>query len=142
MFTISFTTDTVVPDDEVVLRTSADSPAAAHFTFVSMRSGSPTVLNLPPSGPIELRMQPAAHATVAKFRVTLFNVYQQEEQAPAHRPVGALSGLAPGADGYLSFYADSARLAAGSYELRVEPDSGADAAAETFAFRLRGSGGR
>ncbi|MGO9850178.1 MAG: hypothetical protein ACLPTM_00985 [Steroidobacteraceae bacterium] len=119
-----------------VLRAAVDSPVAAQFTFMAMRSGSAPDLALPSAGPIELRVQPAAHATVARFRVTLL----REGEHAAQTPVGALAGLALGADDSIHFYADSARLAAGTYRLQVEPDAGANGAAESFEFTLRGSG--
>lgn len=120
------------------LRASVDMPVAARFTFVTMRSASSPDLALPPAGPIELRVQPAAHATVQSFRVTLLSQDEKNEH-PALRPVGALAGLRPGEDGFIHFYADSAGLTAGPYQLRVEPDAGQGGAIESFAFTLRGS---
>ena len=120
------------------LRASVDTPVAALFTFVTMRSASSPDLALPPAGPIELRVQPAAHATIPSFRVTLLSQDQKNEQS-VPRPVGTLAGLRPGEDGFIRFYADSARLAAGPYQLRVEPDAGSGGAIESFAFALRGS---
>jgi hypothetical protein len=105
------------------------------FTFVATRGESPPV-QLPPQGLIELRVQPATHATVSHFRLTLV---RDEEGAPA-TSLGTLTGLALGADGYVRSYVDSARLTSGSYRLQIEPDAGAGGAAETFAFRLRASG--
>lgn len=119
-----------------VLSASADRPAAGPFAFVAWRSNLSPNLALPLAGPIELRVQPAAHATVPSFRVTLLSQDQKNEQS-VPRPVGTLAGLKPGEDGFIRFYADSARLAAGPYQLRVEPDAGG--AAESFAFTLRGS---
>jgi anti-sigma factor RsiW len=126
----------VQPRASGVLRAVVDSPVAAQFNFIAMRSGSSPVLTLPSAGPIELRVQPAAHATVSRFRVTLL----RESEHAAQTPVGELTGLALGADDTIHFYADSARLAAGTYRLQVEPDAGANGAAESFGFTLRGSG--
>jgi hypothetical protein len=118
-----------------VLRAAVDSPVAPQFNFIAMRSSSLPVVTLPPTGPIELRVQPAAHATVSRFRVTLL----RESEHAAQTPVGALAGLVLGADDSIHFYADSARLTAGTYRLQVEPDAGVNAAAESFEFTLRGT---
>jgi hypothetical protein len=117
------------------LRASLAAPVAAHFTFIATRSGARPDLALPSAGPIELRVQPAAHATVSRFRVTLL----REGEHAANVRVGALAGLALGTDDYIHFYADSARLAAGTYRLQVEPDTAAGAASESFEFTLRGT---
>ncbi len=121
-----------------VLRASVDTTIAERFSFVAVRSEFSPELALPPAGPIELRVQPAAHATVPSFRVTLLGQDQKNENS-ALQPVGALAGLKPGEDGFIHFYADSTRLTAGRYQLRVEPDAGARGGAESFAFTLRGS---
>jgi hypothetical protein len=123
-----------------ILRASPDSGVAgagpavtAQFTFVSMRAGSSPDLALPSRGLIELRVQPATHATVSRFRVSLA---REEEGAPP-RLLGTLAGVALGADEYVHSYVDARRLTSGFYQLRVEPETGAGAAAETFTFRLR-----
>lgn len=121
------------------LRASVDTPVAALFTFVTMRSASSPDLALPAAGPIELRVQPAAHATIQSFRVTLLSQDEKNEH-PALRPVGALAGLSLGKDGFIHVYVDSAGVTAGPYQLRVEPDAGRGGAIESFAFTLRGSG--
>jgi hypothetical protein len=129
------------PASPGILRASLGTSVAAAaqpvtFTFVSTRGGPPPDLQLPPQGLIELRVQPATHATVSRFRVTLM---RGEEGVPA-TSLGTLTGLAPDADGFVHSYVDSARLTSGSYSLQVAPDAGAGGAPETFAFRLRASG--
>ena len=105
---------------------------SAHFTFVSMRGSSSYDLDRPAAGLIEFRASPTARTAGARYRLTLERV----GQGGAAEPLGTLSGLAPGADGYLHGYADASRLAAGRYLLRVEA---AGPAAETplaFPFEL------
>jgi hypothetical protein len=109
------------------------APVTAHFTFVSMRAGSSPDLELPPQGLIELRVQPAAHATVTRFRTTL--VREQGDVPPA--ALGTLAGLSLAKDGYLHLYVDASRLTSGSYRLGVEGETGPGGAAEEFSFRLR-----
>ncbi|HWZ62544.1 MAG TPA: hypothetical protein VNX02_05950 [Steroidobacteraceae bacterium] len=114
-----------------VLRAAANPPVAAHFNFMAMRSSGSPALTLPSAGSIELNVLPSAHASVSSFRVTLL----REDTA-----VGVMRGLTPGRDGQIRCYVDARRLTAGNYSLRVEPDSGAGAAPEFFAFKLRSAG--
>lgn len=116
--------------------TSAAGAVAALFTFVATRARSAPDLALPPRGLIELRAQPASHATVARFRLTLL---REEEGVPA-ASLGTLTGLALDTEGYVHGYVNVARLTPGSYRLRVEPAADAGGAADSFAFRLRAVG--
>jgi hypothetical protein len=111
----------------------AAAQVRAHFTFVSMRTGSSPDLALPTQGLIELRVQPAAHAHVPRFRLTLV----RDQEGIREEPLGTLGGLAPANDGYIHLYVDASRLTAGSYWLRVQGETGSDSAAEVFGFRLR-----
>ena len=52
-------------------------------------------------------------------------------------PIAALGGLAVGADGYVHCYADAARLAAGTYLLRVRSGPQTAGTEEVFPFNLR-----
>ncbi|HLY51372.1 MAG TPA: hypothetical protein VKQ31_00040 [Steroidobacteraceae bacterium] len=128
------------PASPGLLRASLESGLAggaasvrAHFTFLAMRAGSSPDLALPSQGLIELRVQPAAHATVSQFRTTLL---REQEGAP-ESSLGTLGGLAPADDGYIHLYMDASRLTSGSYRLRVEGQTGPNGAAEVFSFRLR-----
>jgi anti-sigma factor RsiW len=111
----------------------ATSLVAAHFTFVSMRGSSVPNLDLPSAGLIEFRAAPISDPTIARYRVTL--VRQQEGTVAT--PVGDLAGVTLGADGYLHCYADAARLVAGSYLLRIQPDTNTASTEEAFPFNLR-----
>jgi hypothetical protein len=117
-------------------RASDATPSvAAHFTFVSVRSGSTPDLDLPPSGLIEIRAAPSTRENFSRYRVTL--VRQQE--GGVEQPVAALAGLAVSADGYVHCYAEAARLATGRYVLRIQSDSDTPGTPEVFPFKLRTS---
>lgn len=108
-----------------------NAPAvAARFTFVSLRGNATPVLELPAGGVIEFRAAPALRE--ADYRVTL--TQGDEGTAP---PLGTLTKLALGADGYVHCYADAAGLAPGKYVLRIQSGSKATASPEQFAFTLR-----
>jgi len=71
----------------------------------------------------------------------LFALYASVElwthqRSGAAEPIGALTGLAPGADGYLHGYADASRLTAGRYLLRVEAAGQTAEDALAFPFEL------
>jgi hypothetical protein len=118
-------------------RAAADATSliTAHFTFVSMRGSSVPELDLPASGLIEFRAAPVTDSAVQRYRVSLV----RQSAGSAAEPVAALADLAVGADGYVHCYADAARLTAGSYALRVQPDTdtGTASTAEEFPFSLR-----
>jgi hypothetical protein len=111
---------------------------AAQFTFVQMRGASTPDLDLPSGGLIELRAAPGVHAETSKYRMTLV---RNDESGPS-RAVGTLTGLDLGGDGYVHGYADAARLAPGSYVLRVDSGTAGTGASEEFAFTLRAGGRR
>jgi hypothetical protein len=123
-----------------VLRASLDSRGAtgvtpavsALFTFVSMRGSTSYDLDRPAGGLIEFRASPAGHAAGTRYRLTL----ERLGQGGATEPIGKLTDLAPGADGYLHGYADASRLAAGRYSLRVEPMGQATGDVLAFPFDL------
>jgi hypothetical protein len=112
---------------------------AAQFTFVSMRGASTPDLDLPSGGLIEFRAAPGMHQPASRYRMTLI----RNDESGLSRSLGLLTDLAPGDDGYVHAWAEAARLAPGSYVLRV--DSGLVAtgagASEEFAFNLRTGGG-
>ena len=115
-------------------RTADVTPrVAAHFTFISVRSGSTPDLDLPSAGLIEIRAAPSTRETVHRYRVTLA---RQGEDGVA-KPFATLAGLALSSDGYVHCYADASRLAQGSYVLRIQPDTGTPGTAEMFPFNLR-----
>ena len=114
------------------------APVAAQFTFISMRGASTPDLSLPLRGLIEFRAAPGIRGAAAQYRMTLV---RNDETGPS-RIVGTLSGLALGGDGYVHGYAEAARLAPGSYLLRVDSGATGAGASEAFPFILRASGGR
>jgi len=109
------------------------SLVAAHFTFLSVRSGSALDLDLPPAGLIEIRAAPSTRQAAQRYRVTL--VLEAEGGSPER--VAALSGLALSPDGYVRCYADASRLVQGSYVLRIEPETNTPGMVELFPFNLR-----
>lgn len=125
------------PEGPGVLRASVSGAAtgaaavSAHFTFVAMRGGSSYDLDLPAGGSIEFRASPASHAAGARFGLTLARL----QSGGAAEPIGTLTGLIPGADGYLHAYADASRLSSGRYSLRVEPLD-KSATPQSFPFEL------
>lgn len=113
----------------------AEPLIAAHFTFVSMRGGKSPELALPSSGLIELQAAPEARRAES-YRVTLI----RNPEGGAAQRVGVVTRLRLGADGYLHCYADSSRLAPGSYGLRIEPDDASPPGTQVFLFVLRSPG--
>ena len=107
---------------------------SAHFTFVSLRGSTVPDLELPLAGLIELRVAPAMRANDRSYRVTLL---RRRAGDGAAQPVGSVSGVALSADGYVHCLADAARLTAGNYLLRIQPDGDSSAVAEAFPFNLR-----
>lgn len=115
----------------------ANTPAvAARFTFVSLRGNATPVLELPAGGTIEFRATPALREADSAYRVTL----TPGDEATT-TPLGTLTKLALGADGYVHCYADAAALAPGKYVLRIASGSKASASPEQFAFTLRSATG-
>jgi hypothetical protein len=106
--------------------------ASAHFTFVSMRGSSSYDLDRPAGGLIEFRASPPGRAAGARYRLTLERV----GQGGTAEPLGTLTGLTAGADGYLRGYADASRLTAGRYLLRVEALGQPAETALAFPFEL------
>jgi hypothetical protein len=117
-----------------VLRASPASGAAvsAHFTFVSTRGSSSYDLARPLDGLIEFRASPPGRAAGGRYRLALERV----GQGGAAVPLGTLTGLIPGDDGYLRGYAAASRLTAGRYLLRVEAVGQPAATALAFPFEL------
>lgn len=115
--------------------TSGAPLIAAHFTFVSMRDGKRPELALPSSGLIELQAAPEAR-TAKSYGVTLI----RNPEGGAAQRVGVVTRLRLGADGYVHCYADSSRLAPGSYGLRIEPDDASSPGTQVFLFVLRSPG--
>ena len=106
----------------------------AHFTFVTVRGSSVPDLDLPASGLIEIRVAPSVRANT--YRMTLL----RRQATGSAEPVAGLTGLPLSSDGYVHCFAKAARLASGSYVLRIGPD-GESSTVEAFPFNLRTEGG-
>jgi len=119
----------------LALSTNSDMTplVAAHFTFLSVRGGLAPDLDLPSTGLIEIRAAPSAPRSVHRYRVTLV----RQEEGSLGKTVAALGGLPLGMDGYLRCYADASRLSAGSYLLRIQPDTATPGIVELFPFNFR-----
>jgi hypothetical protein len=113
-------------------RSGAVAPSVtAHFTFVAVRGSSTPDLALPSSGVIEIRAAPATRLT-SRYRMTLI----RRDAEGSAESIGALADLALSSDGYVHCFADASRLAAGSYLLRLEPDTTTSGVAQVFRFSL------
>lgn len=128
-----------------VLMASPESRSASlleehPWTFFVTRGDTIPDLKLPSAGLIPILAKPATSRTDFPYRVTLV----RRDGAGSGEPVGALASMKLSSDGYLHCFADASRLRAGSYLLRVEPDSAtADPADSTeFAFNLIDAGNR
>jgi hypothetical protein len=126
----------LVPSLERRVGSAAAARVAAHFTFVSVRGGAVPDLQLPAADLIEIRAAPSTRQMDARYRLTLV---RWDEKGDA-TTIASLTGLAVGTDGYVHCYADAARLTAGSYVLRVQPDSDSSAVADLFPFNLSAPG--
>jgi hypothetical protein len=111
---------------------SGTAAVSAQFTFVAMRGSSTYDLDLPAAGLIEFRASPLSRAAGARFGLTLTRL----QAGGGEEALGSLTGLVPGADGYLHAYADAARLNSGRYSLRVEPLDKSGATPQSFPFEL------
>lgn len=124
--------------DAFASHSGAASPVAARFTFAAMRqaSASPDFV-LPASGVLELRVLAPGAEPNRNYRATLTLV---PEAAPV-ATIGAAAPLLPDPDGFVTLYADAARLEPGDYALSVTPESGEVSAVTPFRFHLRRAAG-
>jgi hypothetical protein len=112
------------------------APVVAQFTFVTVRGAATPDLVLPTGGFVELRAAAVPAEGPARYRLRL-----ARQDAQGHpQTVGDLPGIRVATDGYLHAYVDASRLAPGSYQLDVSPQTQAAGASATFAFRLRAPG--
>ena len=111
---------------------------AAHFTFVTMRGDSTPDLDLPSAGLIEIRVEPPMSLTDHRYRVQLV----RHSRDGSDEPVGGLTGVRVSSDGYVHCFADASRLTAGSYLLRIQPDTTDRGVAQAFRFNLSAGGTR
>jgi hypothetical protein len=95
-----------------------------------------TIRATPNPQAIELRVLPETTIAAGQYRVSLARLNDQG----AATPVASIERLRPAADGFVSVFVDSSRLAAGDYQLEVSGE-GADAstvAAGTFRLHVQG----
>ena len=118
------------------------SSVSAPFTFVSVRGAASPDLDLPRAGLIEFRAAPVTSRTDFSYRLMLL----RRDSAGTAQPVGTLAPIALSSDGYVHCFADASRLSAGSYLLRIEPQSSEPASTTSdvaeFEFNLRPVGNR
>jgi hypothetical protein len=127
----------LLPSPESRSGTDIASSVTAHFTFVSVRGESTPDLDLPSAGLIEIRAAPVTRRTDVNYRAMLL----RRDSAGTAQAVGTLTAIALSSDGYVYCFADASRMSAGSYLLRIGPDSTTSDVAE-FAFNLRAAGNR
>jgi hypothetical protein len=111
--------------------TGLAAAVSAQFTFVAVRGDATPDLDLPPAGQIELRAAPDVRVPGSTYRLIL-----ARQETGGVQQLGAVGGLALGADGYVHGYAQASRLPPGRYLLRIERDD-ASRVAGMFTFRLR-----
>lgn len=117
------------------LAANAGTPlrVTAHYTFAAMRrSAAGLDFDLPATGALELRVLASGADGAATYRATLSIVPQTVPAAT----IGTATRLRPDPDGFVTLYADAARLAPGDYALSVMPETGAATPAPPFRFHL------
>ena len=124
--------------DAFAAHSVATSPVAARYTFAAMRQALTNPdFALPASGVLELRVLAPGAEPNRNYRATLSLV---PEAAPVAN-IGAAAHLLPDPDGFVTLYADAARLEPGDYALSVAPESGQASPAPSFRFHLRRTAG-
>lgn len=120
--------------DPLASHAGAASPVTARYTFAAMRQAiSNPDFDLPSGGVLELRVLATGAEPTRSYRATLTLV---PDASPA-ATIGTAARLLADADGFVTLYADAARLQPGDYALSVAPESGAAASAAPFRFHLR-----
>jgi hypothetical protein len=114
---------------------SALSVATTVAVFRKRAGDYDAVIELPPArSAIEIRVLPELGAALQRYRVSLARM---RDDGPAE-PAELIAGLRPAEDGFVTVFADSARLSPGRYRLAVaptEPNAGS-AAPETFMLQV------
>ena len=124
--------------DAFTSHAGAPSPVTARYTFAAMRQASSNrEFDLPSSGVLELRALAAGAEPARSYRATLTLI---PEAAPA-AAIGTAARLRSDPDGFVTLYADAARLEPGDYALSVAPESGEASSASSFRFHLRRAAG-
>jgi hypothetical protein len=123
---------------------AASRSLVAHYTLMRTRSANPEVLISPPppGQALEVRIWPDIPAGAGGYLVQLYRV--QADGTPEGRALAGSGVLQPGADAFITVYADSSLLREGRYQFKVSaagPSAAAspDAAAgpgESFSIRV------
>jgi hypothetical protein len=97
----------------------ASRSLVGHYTLLRTRStGAETTLSPPPAGQaFELRVLPDIERGPDGYLVQLFRV--RSDGSVEQQAVAGSTALQPGADGFITLYADSSLLSAGRYQLKV-----------------------
>jgi len=82
---------------------------------------------------IELRVLPEVVANPARYRVAVARIGDDGSLTA----VGAIKGLTPADDDFVTLYFDSERLSVGRYQLTISGDADTDAASAVSTFRIR-----
>jgi hypothetical protein len=108
-------------------------PVARTFAVFRKRvEAYDAVVELPPTRQaIEIRVLPETVANPPSYQVSLSRMRDDETLDP----VATVSGVRPGADGFLSVFADSAALQAGRYRLAVS-GGGGSASPDTYLIKV------
>lgn len=116
--------------------TSAQQPPVVIGSYVLARTrGSAPTTELPRSGVIELRVLPSVLSSAASYRAELI----ASNGRANGRIVGHLDAGRTAADGYVTFYLDSAKLVSGDYEVLLSPliPGGPGSKVDEFPIRVR-----
>lgn len=111
-------------------------PARVVGSYVLARTrGSSATTELPRTGVIELRVLPSVLSSAVRYHAEVI----ASNRGASRRIVGQLDAGLAAADGYVTLYFDSAKLASGDYELLLSPSIrvGPDSKADRFAIRVR-----
>jgi len=118
----------------VAARHHAPAPILGSYVLVRTR-GSAAVTNVPlpaQTGTVEVRILPSDVSPDSRYSVEV-----KRFDAPDGRHRSRIEGAAAGADGYVKVYLDGSELAAGDYEVSLQPAAGGDARADADRFVLR-----
>lgn len=119
-------------------RFSATPSVSATYSFALMRQAPREPrLALPGSGALELRMLAPESESARTFATRLESL----DPSGSAVLIGALSGVAPGEDGFVSLFVDASRMKPGRYLLTLASDEPARLTEEHFSFVLTTSAG-
>lgn len=123
------------PASFVDLQGSALAVAATVAVFRKRAGDYDAIIELPPArNAIALRVLPQAGAPAERYRVSLARMREDGGIEPSQ----SVTDLGPAADGFVTVFADSARLTTGRYRMAVSPTApNADpVTTETFVLNV------